>query len=98
MYAATTDPTQGLAFRAVGRVKLDNCSGIATIAAGTNNVVVKPGIDLTSSSAVVATLQASAGGTTTVHRCVVNVTTDSFTIYLTANSTANVKVAWHIFG
>jgi hypothetical protein len=46
----------------------------------------------------VATLQGSAGGTTTVHRVVVNAATNSFTIYLTANSTADVKVAWHVFG
>ena len=29
---------------------------------------------------------------------VVNATTDAFTIYLTANATAAVKVAWHVFG
>ncbi len=57
-----------------------------------------PGIDLTATSAVVATLQGSAGGTTTVHRIAVNATADTFTIYLTANATAAVKVAWHVFG
>ncbi len=86
------------AHSAVGRVRLDNCSGLATIASGTKSVVVTPGIDLTTSSAVVATLQASAGGTTTVHRCVVNGPANSLTIYLTANSTVTVKVAWHVFG
>jgi hypothetical protein len=60
--------------------------------------VVTPGIDLTGSSAVVATLQGPAGGTTTVHRVIVDATNDQFTIYLTANSTVNVKVAWHVFG
>lgn len=49
-------------------------------------------------SAVVATLMGSAGGTTTVHRVVVNATADTFTIYLTANATATVTVAWHVFG
>ncbi len=98
VYAASADPRSGYALQAIGRVKLDNCSGLATIAAGTKSVVVTPGIDLTTSSAVVATLQASAGGTTTVHRCVVNGPANTFTIYLTANSTTNVKVAWHVFG
>ena len=40
----------------------------------------------------------SAGGTTTVHRVVVNATADTFTIYLTAKATTAVKVAWHAFG
>ena len=38
------------------------------------------------------------GGTTTVHRVSVNATANTFTIFLTANSTASVKVAWHAFG
>ena len=29
---------------------------------------------------------------------IVNATADTFTIYLTANTTAAVKVAWHVFG
>jgi hypothetical protein len=98
VYAATTDPLKGYALRAIGRVKLDKCAGVATIAAGTRSIVVIPGIDLVSTSAVVATLQGNPGGTTTVQRVAVNTTTNAFTIYLTANSTASVKVAWHVFG
>jgi hypothetical protein len=97
-YFAVSSPAEGTALRAKGRVRFDNCSGIATISAGANSKTVTPGIDLAGSSAVVATLQGSAGGTTTVHRVIVNGTTNSFTIYLTANSTTNVKVAWHVFG
>jgi hypothetical protein len=88
----------GLALQTVGRVWFDKSVGIATIQAGSNSVVVTPGIDLTATSAVVATLQGNAGGTTTVHRVAVNASADTFTIYLTANATANVKVAWHVFG
>jgi hypothetical protein len=88
----------GTALRTVGRVRFENSVGIATIGAAKSSVTVTPGIDLTASSAVVATLQGSAGGTTTVHRCVVNVTADTFTIYLTAKATVAVKVAWHVFG
>jgi len=98
VYAATTGPKTGLALRAVGRVKFDNAAGIATIVAGTRSVVVTPGLNLTATSAVVATLQGLAGGTTTVHRAVVNATADTFTIYLTANATVDAKVAWHVFG
>ena len=79
------------------RVRFDNSVGIATIAAGTNGVTVTPGIDLTATSAVVATLQGPAGGAL-VERVSVNATTDQITIYLTKNSTNTVKVAWHVFG
>lgn len=51
--------TTGLALRAVGRVRLDNCAGVATVASGQSAVTVTPGIDLVSTSAVVATLQAA---------------------------------------
>ena len=57
-----------------------------------------PGIDVTTTSAVVATLQGSAGGKTTVHRVSVSTTGDTFTIYLTANATSSVKAAWIILG
>ena len=95
---ATGSLKSGVALRTVGRVRFDNSVGIATIAAGASSVTVTPGIDLTTTSAVVATLQGDAGGSTTVKRAVVNATADTFTIYLTANATAAVKVAWHVFG
>ena len=82
----------------VGRVKLEKSVGLATISAGINHVTVTPGIAVCSSSVVVATLQGSAGGKTTVHRVSVSTTGDTFTIYLTATATASVKVAWHILG
>ncbi|HEX5015842.1 MAG TPA: hypothetical protein VFV72_16980 [Candidatus Limnocylindrales bacterium] len=87
----------GTALRAVGPVKLDNCAGVATVASGTNTVAVTPGIDLTASSAVVATLMGDAGGSTVVKRVSVNASTNVLTIILSANSTKNVKVAWHVF-
>jgi hypothetical protein len=96
--ATSADPKIGTALQAIGKVKFDKSVGIATIASGSKSGVVTPGIDLTTTSAVVATLQGSAGGTTTVHRCAVDPTGNKFTIYLTANATAAVKVAWHVFG
>ena len=98
VYATTGGLKSGTALRTVGRVRFDNSVGIATVAAGTSSVTVTPGIDLTATSAVVATLQGDAGGSTTVKRISMNPTTDQFTIYLTANATAAVKVAWHVFG
>jgi hypothetical protein len=97
-YFATTDPRKGYALRAVGRVKLDKCAGVTTIVAGTKSKTVTPGIDVVATAAVVATLQGSPGGTTTVQRVSLSPTADTFTIYLTANTTADVKVAWIILG
>jgi hypothetical protein len=98
VYGSTIGLKSGLALHTVGRVRLDNSVGLATILSGHNSVTVTPGIDLTATSAVVATLQGSAGATTTVHRVVVDASGDTFTIYLTANATTNVTVAWHLFG
>lgn len=95
LYGSTTT---GYALRAVGRVKLDDCAGVATVGLGANTVVVTPGVDLVSTSAVVATLLGDAGGSTTVKRVAVNATSNTFTIVLTANSAAAVKVAWIVLG
>jgi hypothetical protein len=59
---------------------------------------VTPGIDLTSTSTVIATLNGDAGGSTAIKRVAINATTNAFTIYLTANATASVKVAWLVLG
>ena len=96
-YFKTGGPKFGTALRTIGRVRFDNSVGIATVPAGTHGVTVTPGIDLQTTSAVVATLQGPAGGAL-VERVSVNATTDQFTIYLTKNTTAAVKVAWHVFG
>jgi hypothetical protein len=97
-YFSTAGPRSGLALQAVGRVRLDKSAGLASIAAGARTVTVTPGIDLVPASAVVATLQGDAGGTTTVQRVSVDTSTNRFTIHLTARSTRSVKVAWHVFG
>ena len=90
--------TTGYALRTDGKVRLDKSAGLATIASGTSSVSVTPGVDLTSISAVIATLNGNAGGATAVKRVAVNATTNVFTIYLTANATAAVKVAWLVLG
>ncbi|HEY2916871.1 MAG TPA: hypothetical protein VGI98_06615, partial [Candidatus Limnocylindrales bacterium] len=54
VYASTGGLKKGLAIHAVGRVRLDNSVGIATITSGHNSVTVTPGIDLVATSAVVA--------------------------------------------
>jgi hypothetical protein len=98
MQAYTSGIKIGTALQTVGRVRFDKSVGIATIAAGRRSVKVTPGIDLLASSAVVATLMGSAGGTTAVRCVIVDIAKDTFTIYLTANATTKVGVAWHVFG
>ena len=92
------ESSTGYALRTLGRVRLDQSAGQATIASGTSSVVVTPGIDLTATSAVVATLNGDAGGSTAVKRVAINATANTFTIYLTANATATVKLAWIVLG
>ena len=87
----------GVALQTVGRVKFDKSVGRATIAAGANRVTVTPGLDLNATSAVVATLQGSAGGAV-VERVSVDTTANTFTIWLTKNATLAAPVAWHVFG
>jgi hypothetical protein len=98
LYATTASAKSGTALRTVGRVRFDNSVGIATISSGRASVVVTPGIDLSASSAVVATLQANPSGTIAVQGVVVNATANTFTIYLTTSASSNLKVAWHVFG
>lgn len=92
------DASTGYALRSVGRVRLDKSAGQASVASGTSSVVVTPGIDLISTSAVVATLNGDAGGSTSVKRVAINTTANTFTVYLTANATATVKIAWIVLG
>jgi len=98
LYGSTVGLKKGLALRTVGRVKFDNSVGIATIPSGTNHVTVTPGIDLQATSAVVATIQGNPAGTMTVRSVAVDAAADTFTIYLTANATATMTIAWHVFG
>jgi len=96
--AVWAEATPGYALRTVGRVRLDKSAGSATIASGAQSVLVTPGIDLDAASTVLATLQGSAGGTTTVLRVAVFTSTNAFRIYLTSKAASSVKVAWLVLG
>jgi hypothetical protein len=88
--------TTGTALRAEGAVRFKT-SGLATIAMGSRSVTVTPaGLDVTTSSKILALLQGDAGGSTVVQRVAVNATANTFTIYLTANSVRAVKVSWFV--
>jgi hypothetical protein len=91
------EASTGYALRTKGRVRLDKSAGITTVASGAATKVVTPGIDLTSTSAVVETLNGNAGGAT-VERVTIDTAADTFPIVLTGNATASVKVAWLVLG
>ena len=98
LFASTSNPKLGIALRTVGRVRFDKSVGVSTVPANASSVTVTPGIDLSTTSAVVATLQGPPTGAALVKSVAVNVTTNKFTIYFTAPVGAGRKVAWHVFG
>lgn len=93
----TSDPSTGTALRAVGRVRFDHASGVATLGTTASSIIVTPGTDLTSTSAVTATLLSDAGSVM-VRRVAVNTAADTFTIVLTGSAPAGTRIAWHVFG
>ena len=96
--AVSGTATTGYALATDGRVKLDKSAGQATIAAGTSSVTVTPGIDLTSTSAVVATLNGDPGGSTVLKRVAIDTAANTFTIHLTGNTVGAIKAAWVVLG
>jgi len=92
------EATMGYALRTKGRVRLDESAGLATLAVGRSSVTVTPGIDITSTSAVLATINGNPGGTIAVRRVTVNLTANTFTVYLTGTATAAARIAWLIVG
>ncbi len=85
----STAPT---ALEANGEVKFST-AGLATIAKGKTNVVVNPGVDITSATKVLVTAQSGGGTFARVGR---NFTTDALTLTLTGKATAPVTLAYFI--
>ena len=95
VYAAAG--ASGKALHAEGRVSFST-AGLATIGTGAASTVVSPGVDLIGSSKILCTLEGNPGAGVTIHRVVKSTADDYFTIYLTAATTNNVKVAWFLIG
>jgi len=93
--AAVGADGDGVAFQALGRVRFST-SGIATVAKGSKQVLVNPGIPVTAASRIICTLESNPGGTTTVQRVSKNTSADVFTIILTAKATVATKVGWFL--
>ena len=87
----------GTALRVDGRVRFST-AGSATIPAGAYSVPVTPGLDLTASSLVLATLQANGGGSCAVERVEIDTAANTFRVHVTAPPTVAVRVAWFVIG
>jgi hypothetical protein len=94
--AASFETTTGMALVTKGRVRFQQIAGKASITAGTNSITVTPGVDLTSGSSVLATLNGNPGAGVSIHRVSINTTSNQFTIFLTANSASTISVAWFV--
>jgi hypothetical protein len=88
----------GVALEAEGRVKFST-SGLASVAVGTKSKQVTPGTDLTAASLILCTLESNQAGLA-IQRVTKNVTTDVFTVFLSANVLAGkyARVAWFVIG
>jgi len=93
----SVDSVSSYSILATGRVRPAKASGVATIASGTKSITVTPGTALGGTFGF-ATLQGSAGGTTTVHQVAIDSAVNKLTIHLTANATVAVKVSWLVLG
>jgi hypothetical protein len=85
-------PTDGHALEVIGPVTFST-AGLVTVPSGQTTVAVTPGIPITTSSKVIATLQSLGGTLQFVGR---NPNNNTFVIHLTAAATQNVKVAWFV--
>ena len=88
--------TSGLALQASGRVRLDRCSGVATIAAGKNSVAVKPGLEIAATALVLLTPRSDPGGVRLWYT--LNAATDTVTIRASGPVASDLKVGWLLLG
>ncbi len=94
--SATVGPNgSGRAFAASGRVSFSS-SGIATVGSGNSQKVVNPGIPLTPTIKVLATVMGNPGGSVVLKRVIVDAAADTFTIVLTGPAANATDVAWFV--
>jgi hypothetical protein len=86
----------GFGIRSIGRVGLQNASGVATIASGASSVVVTPGTDIVASTFVIVTPQADPG--TRRLWATTDPAADTLTIHVSAAVSGSLKVAWLALG
>ena len=80
----------------LGRAEFST-AGVASVASGVSQKTVTPGVELTSNTKVLATLQSDAGGAT-VAWVEVSTGPDTFTVHFTAATGQACSVAWFVIG
>jgi len=94
--AGSFETASGMALVTKGRVRFQNIAGRTSIPSGASSVMVAPGVDLTSGSSVLATINGDPGGTTAVQRVTVDPLANTFTVHLTSSTASAAKVAWFV--
>jgi hypothetical protein len=87
--------TDGLALETDGRVRFST-SGVATVPAGSSQVLVTPAFEVTSSAKVLA-MPRSDPGTASVRWVEPDAAANAFTIHMSGNVTSDTVVAWFVF-
>jgi hypothetical protein len=87
----------GYGLTVLGRVSFET-SGVGQIDSGNSSADVDPGVQVADSTRILVTLHGDPGGSTVVKRVSRNTAADTFTVHLTAPSSATVKFSWFVFG
>lgn len=87
----------GYGLSVLGRVTFET-SGVGQISSGNSSADVNPGVEVADSTRILVTLHGDPGGSTVLKRVSKNAAADTFTVHLTAPSSANVKFSWFLFG
>ncbi|HEV8554891.1 MAG TPA: hypothetical protein VGR06_00650 [Actinophytocola sp.] len=85
----------GRALQASGPVTFST-SGVGTIPSGFAQKQITPGVDLGPQSKVLITLNGNPGAGITLHRVLINGTTDIFTVFLTGPATVDTRFCWFV--
>jgi hypothetical protein len=87
----------GYALNAAGRVQFKT-SGIGTVASGSTNSVIDPGVPMSDATRVLVTIHGDPGGSTVLKRVVRNVGDDTFKVVLTAPASNGCDFSWFVIG
>jgi hypothetical protein len=98
-YFAAADGAPGsLGIAVLGRAEFSTC-GIATIPVASSSVVVSPGVEITSNTKVLATLQDQGSPTRPcVSHVLPNTAANTFQIFLNESTSDPTPVAWFVIG
>ena len=88
--------SDSIGLRVVGRIVIDQVSGVATIPAGSRSRTVDPGVSIVAASRVLLTPMANLGSRALW--VTMNASADTFTIRLGSSRSSSTKIAWLLVG